>query len=399
MRGLFFMGRAFGNMAVKRDYYEVLGVAKTASQEEIAKAYRKLALKYHPDSHPGDENATAKFKEGAEAYEVLSDQQKRARYDQFGHAGLEGGGGGFRDVSDIFEAFGDVFGGTIFEDFFGGGRSQRGRARRGADLRCDVTLTLEEAAKGVRKTVSLTRYVECKTCSGSGAAEGAQPEPCRRCQGRGQVVQSSGILRVQTTCPACRGAGKTISKPCRNCDGQGLVADEVRLEVAIPAGVDDGMRVRLPGEGQPSPDGGPNGDAYCFVSIKPHSLFTREENDLILQFPITYPQAALGCSLDVPTLQGTTALKIPAGTQSGTIFQLRGLGMPDPHARGRGNLLVRVVIEVPSKITKKQEELLRQLEAIEKDHQSPERKSFMDRIFSYFQSSQDEAVNAPVEKE
>lgn len=386
-------------MAGKRDFYEVLGVAKTASQDEIAKAYRKLALKFHPDSHPGDENATAKFKEGAEAYEVLSDPQKRARYDQYGHAGVEGnGGGGFRDASDIFEAFGDIFGGTVFEDFFGGGgRGQRSRVRKGADLRCDVTLTLEEAAKGVRKTVSLTRYKNCKTCSGSGAAVGSQPESCRRCNGRGQVVQSSGILRVQTTCPACRGAGKTISKPCRDCDGQGMVADEVKLDVAIPAGVDDGMRVRLPGEGQPSPDGGPSGDAYCFIAIKPHSLFTRDGSDLILQFPITYPQAALGSSIEVPTLQGNTTLKIPAGTQSGTIFQLRGLGMPDPHSRGKGNLLVRAVIEVPSRLTKKQEELLRQLETVEHENQTPERKSFMDRILSYFQTSETEKAVADKE--
>jgi molecular chaperone DnaJ len=383
-------------MAAKRDYYEVLGVAKTASQDEIAKAYRKLALKYHPDSHPGDEGATLKFKEAAEAYEVLSDSQKRARYDQYGHAGVEGNGAGFRDVSDIFEAFGDVFGGTIFEDFFGGGRGSRARTRRGADLRCDVTLTLEEAAKGVRKTVSLTRYVPCKTCSGTGAAAGSKPEACRRCNGRGQVVQSSGILRVQTTCPACRGSGKVISKPCQTCEGQSLVAEEVRLEVSIPPGVDDGMRVRLPGEGQPSPDGGPSGDAYCFVSLKPHSIFSRDGNELILDFPITYPQAALGCTLDVPTLQGNTTLKIPPGTQSGTVFQMRGLGMPDPHSRGKGNLLVRTIIEVPSKLSKRQEELLRQLEADEKDNESPERKGFMDRILAYFHSWQEDASEPKV---
>lgn len=378
-------------MVAKRDFYEVLGVSKTASQDEIAKAYRKLALKFHPDSHPGDEDATSKFKEGAEAYEALSDPQKRARYDQYGHAGLEGNGGGFRDVGDIFEAFGDVFGGTIFEDFFGGGRGGgggRSRSRRGADLRCDVTLTLEEAAKGVRKTVSLTRHVTCKTCTGSGAAPGSHPENCRRCNGRGQVIQSSGILRVQTTCPACRGAGRTISKPCRECDGQGLLPEAVRLDVAIPAGVDDGMRVRLPGEGQASPDGGPNGDAYCFVKMKPHSLFNRDGNDLILQLPITYTQAALGSTIDVPTLDGSKPLEIGRGTQSGTVFQLRGLGMPDPHSRGRGNLLVQTIIEVPGKLSKKQEELLRQLALLDNENVTPERKGFMDRILSYFQNEE-----------
>lgn len=381
-------------MASKRDYYEILGVANTATQDEVAKAYRKLALKYHPDSHPGDDGATAKFKEAAEAYEVLSDAQKRARYDQYGHAGVDGNSGGFRDVGDIFEAFGDVFGGTIFEDFFGGGggRGGRGRARRGADLRCDVTLTLEEAAKGVRKQVALTRHTTCKTCSGSGAAAGSQPETCRRCNGRGQVVQSSGILRVQTTCPGCRGAGRVISKPCKDCDGNGLQPVDVRLDVAIPAGVDDGMRVRLNGEGQPSPDGGPTGDAYCFVHIKPHSIFKRDGNDLILELPITYTQAALGSTIDVPTLDGSKPLEIAAGTQSGTVFQIRGLGMPDPHGRGRGSLLVQTVIEVPKKLSAKQEELLRQLALLDNDHVTPERKSFMDRLLSYFQGQETKAT-------
>jgi molecular chaperone DnaJ len=383
-------------MAAKRDYYEVLGVSKTAAQSDIAKAYRKLALKYHPDSHPGDEDATAKFKEAAEAYEVLTDDQKRARYDQYGHAGLEGSGGGFRDVGDIFEAFGDMFGGTVFEDFFGGqrgGGGGRSRQRRGADLRCDVTLTLEEAAKGVRKTVSLNRHVECKTCEGSGAAAGSQPETCRRCNGRGQVIQSSGILRVQTTCPSCRGAGRVISKPCGDCDGQGLQPKEVRLEVSIPAGVDDGMRVRLPGEGQPSPDGGPTGDAYCFVHMKQHSIFKRDGIDLILQWPITFAQAALGSTIEVPTLDGKRPLQIAPGTQSGSVFQMKNMGMPDPHGRGQGSLLIQTVIDVPKKLNKKQEELLRQLAELDNDHVTPERKGFMDLLKSYFQSDEDAAVS------
>ncbi len=336
-------------MATKRDYYEVLNVARTSSQEEIAKAYRKLALKYHPDSHPGDEEATVKFKEAAEAYEVLSDSDKRARYDRYGHAGVEGAGGarGFNDVSDIFEAFGDVFGGTIFEDFFGGRGGGRGRVRKGADLRCNVTLELEEAARGVKKTLSLTRHVACGSCEGSGAAKGSQPETCRRCQGHGQVVQATGILRVQTTCPVCRGSGKTISNPCKSCDGNGMVPREQKLEVAIPAGVDDGMRVRLTGEGQPSPDGGPPGDAYCFVHVKPHAIFNRDGSDLILQLPVTFSQIALGTTIEVPTLEGRRPLEIPSGTQSGTVFRLRGLGVPDPHSRARGDLLVQTFIEVP----------------------------------------------------
>lgn len=373
-------------MSSKRDLYEVLNVARTASQDEIAKAYRKLALKYHPDSHPGDEDATRKFKEAAEAYEVLSDQSKRARYDQYGHAGVDGqaGGRGFNDVSDIFEAFGDVFGGTIFEDFFGGRSSGRGRVRRGADLRCDVTLELEEAAKGTKKTISLTRYAKCEECTGTGAAKGSQPETCRRCSGRGQVVQSTGILRVQTTCPSCRGTGKTISNPCGTCDGEGLQPREQRLEVSIPAGVDDGMRVRLTGEGQPSPDGGPAGDAYCFVHVRPHQIFKRDGSDLILQLPITYSQAALGTTIEVPTLDGRMPLTIDSGTQSGTVFRLRGLGVPDPHSRSKGDLLVQTIIEVPKKLNKRQQELLRELAEIEHEYVTPERKGFLDRIKDYF---------------
>jgi molecular chaperone DnaJ len=383
------------NVANKRDYYEVLGVERSASQDDIAKAYRKLALKYHPDSNQGDTDVIHKFKESAEAYEILSDAQKRSRYDQYGHAGVEGaGGGGFRDVGDIFEAFGDVFGGTIFEDFFGGGGGRtRGRVRRGADLRCDVTLELEEAAKGVTKTVSLTRHAACETCSGSGAAAGSQPETCRKCQGRGQVIQASGILRVQTTCPICRGTGKTISKPCKTCDGQGLKPHEVKLEVKIPAGVDDGMRVRLPGEGQPSPDGGPRGDAYCFIHLKQHSIFHRDGHNLVFQLPISFSQAALGTSVEVPTLDGKRLLDIANGTQSGTVFRLRGLGMPDPHTGARGDMLVETVIEVPKKFSKRQQELLRELAEHDEKEITPERKGFMDRIVAYFQGDATEPAN------
>ncbi len=371
----------------KRDLYEVLGVSKTASQDEIAKAYRKMALKYHPDSNQGDTEAIGKFKEAAEAYEVLGDPQKRARYDRFGHAGAEGpSGGGFGDVSDIFEAFGDVFSGSIFEDFFGGGGGRgRSRVRRGADLRCDVTLDLEEAAKGVTKTVSLTRHASCDTCGGSGAAEGSQPEACRRCQGRGQVVQASGVLRVQTTCPICRGSGKTIGNPCRTCDGHGLRPHEVKLEVKIPPGVDEGMRVRLPGEGQPSPDGGPSGDAFCNIHVKQHPIFKRDGQDLILQFPISFSQAALGATVEVPTLDGRKSLEVGSGTQSGTVFRVRGQGIADPHTGVKGDLLVQTLIEVPKKLSKRQQELLRELAELDEKNITPERKGFMDRIMEYFQ--------------
>lgn len=369
--------------ATKRDYYDILGVGRSASQDDLSRAYRRLALKYHPDSNRDDADAIAKFKEAAEAYEVLSDQSKRARYDQYGHAGLEGrGGAGFNDVSDIFEAFGDVFGGTIFEDFFGG--RSRARVRKGADVRCDVTLELEEAAGGTRKQVKLTRHSKCGACSGSGAEPGSEPQICPKCRGRGQVVQATGILRVQTNCPQCRGNGRVISKPCRKCDGTGFQPHEVVLDVAIPAGVDDGMRVRLPNEGQPSPDGGPSGDAYCFIHVKPHKIFRREGSDLILQTPLSYCQVALGTKLEIPTLDGPLSIDIPAGTTSGEIFQLRGKGVPDPRNGIRGDLLVQTFIEVPKKLNARQTELLRELAELEQQHVTPHRKSFLERMWDYF---------------
>ena len=372
--------------ATKRDYYEILGVSRSAAQDELARAYRKLAMKYHPDSNRDDEDAIAKFKEAAEAYEVLSDQHKRARYDEYGHAGVDGRGG-FQDVGDIFEAFGDVFSGTIFEDFFG--RSARGgRVRRGADIRCDVTLDLEEAAKGSRKQVSLTRYDKCQSCQGSGAEAGAEPQACPKCRGRGQVVQATGILRVQTTCPQCRGSGRIISNPCKQCDGSGLQPREVLLEVTIPAGVDDGMRVRIAGEGQPSPDGGPAGDAYCFIHVRQHRIFRRDGSDLIVQVPLSYCQAALGTKFEIPTLDGRKTIDIPAGTQSGEVFQLRGYGMPDPRSGVRGDLLVQTFIEVPKKLNSRQEELLRELAQLEHEHVTPHRKSFLERMWDHFRPAE-----------
>jgi molecular chaperone DnaJ len=380
--------------ATKRDYYEVLGVSRTASGSEIAKAYRKLAIKYHPDSNSGDTDAVAKFKECAEAYEVLSDAQKRSRYDQYGHAGVEGQAGGFRDVGDIFEAFGDMFGGTIFEDFFGGGRGRQQRVRRGADLRCDVTLELEEAAAGCTKQVKLTRHRLCATCRGSGAAPGSEPHACVRCAGIGQIVQSTGILRVQTTCPQCRGEGKVISSPCEDCKGAGAIPDRVTLEVQIPAGVDEGMRVRLNGEGQPSPNGGPAGDAYCFIQIRPHKIFKRDGHDLIVQVPLGYCQAVLGTEIEIPTLTGRQTVTIPPGTQSDEIFRLRGQGVPDPRSRMRGDLLVHTFVEIPKKVTAQQEELLRKLASLDEEHVTPQRRSFLDRVFQYFRNDQEEDLQA-----
>lgn len=373
-------------MAGKRDYYDVLGVSRSASEGEIAAAYRKLAVRFHPDSNRDDEDATEKFKEAAEAYEVLHDSDKRAIYDQYGHAGLESGGAAphFTDVSDIFEAFGDLFGlGDLFGGGFGGGRRRR-RQRRGADVRCDVTLDLEEAAKGVGKTVAFHRSKACDTCGTSGAKPGSSPEVCRRCGGHGQVVQSAGILRVQTSCPGCHGTGQVISDPCPDCRGRGYAREKVELEVAIPAGIDDGMAVRLRGQGEPSPDGGPRGDCHCVVQVRPHRLFQREGDHLILRLPITFSQAALGAKVDVPTLTGPTELEIRHGTESGEVFRLRGRGMPNPHGRANGDLLVQTYIEVPKKLTARQEQLLRELAELEDANVSPHRKSFLEKLAGYF---------------
>jgi molecular chaperone DnaJ len=374
-------------MAAKRDYYEVLGVSRTATSTEIAAAYRKLAIKYHPDKNPGDEEAILYFKEAAEAFEVLNDSQKRLLYDQYGHAGLEtnmGGSPHFADVEEIFSAFGDLFG-----DLFGGRRTRR--PRKGRDVRCDVTLTLHEAATGATKTVQFQRQRRCGTCNGTGASPDSSREMCRYCGGHGAVIQQAGIVRMQTTCPACQGRGSVIKKPCRECRGTGQTQEKVSKEVQIPAGVDEGMRVRIAGEGEPSPTGGPPGDCYCFVSILQHPLFEREGQHLICRVPITYAQAALGCKLEVPTLKGRDEVEVPPGTQSGDVFRLSGRGMPDPRRRGLGDLLVQVTIEVPKKLTAEEESLLRELAKLENKHVAPHRKSFFEKLKNYFTATDAEA--------
>lgn len=381
-------------MSQKACYYEILGVARNASKDEISRAYRKLAIKYHPDSNPGDADATEKFKQAAEAYEVLSDESKRARYDQYGHAGVAGTSSHFHSVDDILDAFGDMFGGGVFGDFFGTGRRTR-RAHRGHDIHCQVTLDLEEAARGVTKTVEFHRSKPCQKCGGSGAMPGSSRETCRRCGGHGQVVQAAGILRVQTTCPTCRGSGSVISRPCPTCAGSGNEAGHVNIDVAIPAGVDDGMRVRLPGEGEPSPDGGPPGDCYCVVSVREHSLFQRDGKHLILQLPISYTQAALGATIQVPTLEGPDELTIPAGTQSGEVFRLRRRGVSDPRGGNKGDLLVQTYIEVPQKLTSRQDTLLRQLAELEQKDVTPHRRSFLDKLRDYFAPAGDAEVEEP----
>jgi molecular chaperone DnaJ len=364
-------------MTAKRDYYEVLGVSRSASDDEIADRYRDLALQYHPDRNQGDPDASDKFKEAAEAFDVLSHREKRARYDRYGHAGVSGVGGAaqFHDANDIFAAFGDIFG-----DLFGGGMGGRRRAHQGADIRCQVTISLQEAARGTKKNVQFRRHRRCATCGGSGARPGTKPETCRYCGGSGRVVQSTGIFSMQTTCPGCKGAGTTIKDPCAKCHGSGFSRHNVSREIEIPAGVDGNTRLRLQGEGEPSPDGGPPGDCYCFISVTAHPLFERDGQHLICHVPIGYPQAALGATIEVPTLDGLREFTIPAGTQAGDVFKLAGLGMPSPRYRGRGDLLVKVSIEVPTKLDEEHEALLRKLAQLERAHVTPRRKSFFDKI-------------------
>jgi molecular chaperone DnaJ len=375
----------------KRCYYEILQVERSASHGEIAASYRKLAIKFHPDKNPGDDEAIARFKEAAEAFEILSDSEKRARYDRFGHAGVQGGGGShFNDINDIFSAFGDIFG-EGFGDIFG--NSRRRRPTKGADVRCDVRLDLFEAARGVTKTIEFERHELCEDCEGSGAKHGTKAESCNYCGGRGQVVQSTGIFRVQTTCPSCRGTGSIIKQPCTGCRGQGYVLTRVKREVQIPAGIDDQMRVRLAGEGEPSPGGGARGDCYCFITVKDHSLFQREGQHLVVRVPITYPQAALGATLEVPTLDGPEELTIPAGTQPGDLFKLRGRGLPHPRNRQIGDLVVVVDLEVPKQLNEKQEKLLRELAELDQKNVSEHRKSFFNKLKKYFTPSEEVETN------
>ncbi|MFM8578431.1 MAG: molecular chaperone DnaJ [Planctomycetaceae bacterium] len=371
-------------MPQERDYYEVLGVQRRAERSQIADAYRRLAMKFHPDRNPGDEEAAARFKEAARAFEVLSDEQLRARYDRYGHAGLQGGTHDFNDISDIFEAFGDLFGGGMFGEALGGRRRGQ-RARKGRDVFCPVRLTLLEAAKGTTRNIAFQRHEPCGDCDGSGARPGSTPQICDYCGGQGQVLQSAGVFRLQSTCPACRGAGRIVRDRCRACSGEGVKLEQVERRVTIPAGVDADVRVRLAGEGEPGAAGGPPGDCYCVIEIEEHPLLSRQGRDLVCEVPITFSQAALGASIEVATLEGPRAVEMPRGTQHGDILRLRGLGMPDVRGRGMGDLLVHVHIDVPKTLSPKAESLLRELAIEEHAAVTPRRKSFFERLGDYFQ--------------
>jgi molecular chaperone DnaJ len=371
----------------KRDYYEVLGVDKGAGAGEIKKAFRKLALKYHPDRNQDDEEAEERFKEVAEAYEVLSDDQKRERYDQFGHAGVDGTRAGAGDFGSIFESFGDLFGGGgggLFGGLFGGGRRRR-ESQGGASLQMEIDVDFLEAAKGATRSVTFDRQEPCLECHGSGAKKGSSPTSCSTCGGQGAVVQSTGFFQVQTTCPTCRGAGKVISDPCQPCKGEGRVPRSREVTVDVPAGIEDGMRLRLSGEGEPGRAGAPAGDLYLVVRIREHELFARQDNHVLVEMPIAFTQAALGATVEVPTIDGKEKLEVKRGTQSGSLYTLRAKGIPSVRGGRRGDQIVRVVVEVPKKLNKKQEELLRSFAETEEANVTPERKSFFDKLKSYFE--------------
>ena len=382
----------------KRDYYEVLGVGKTASQDEIKKAYRKLAMQHHPDKNPGDKTAEEKFKEAAEAYDILSDEKKKANYDQFGHQAAQGGGGSGRytDINDIFSQFGDIFGNSSFESFFGntgqrqGGRGRRPKGQRGSDMRIRVSMSLEEIASGINKKIKLKRFEKCSTCKGIGASDDQSFQTCNTCNGYGEVRQQvgGGFFQqiVVQTCPTCMGEGRIITKSCKSCNGQGRQEKEDTISIDIPAGVEDGMQLSLRGYGNAGLRGGDPGDLLVAIEEKPHEFFTRQNNNIFYELFISFPDAATGTSVEVPTLQSKARFKIEPGTQSGRIFRLKGKGLPQVNSYATGDLLIQVNVWTPQSVTSEEKELLEKLRKAKNFQPNPTKsdRSFFERIREFF---------------
>ena len=365
----------------KADYYEILGVSRTASDQELKSAYRRLAMQHHPDRNPGDQVAEEKFKAAAEAYSVLSNPETRSRYDRFGHAGIgtSAASGAYGDAGGFEDILGDLFG-----DLFGGSRSRRGGPQRGADLRYDLELTLEEAALGHKTKIGISRYENCETCKGSGAAPGSSVEMCKPCGGSGHVRFQQGFFSVSRTCQQCRGTGRVITNYCKTCRGNGRVEKDHSIEIKIPAGVDTGARLRVTGEGEAGPQGGARGDLYVFIQVKEHDLFERQGNNLYVNVPVSFSQAALGAEVTVPTLDGEELLTIPEGTQTGSIFRVKGKGIVSLQGHGRGDLIVVVSVLVPSRLNREQRKLIEQLAALEEKQQQNQARKLSDKVKEIF---------------
>lgn len=379
------------------DYYSILEIQRSATPEEIKKAYRQKALKYHPDKNPGDAEAEKRFKEISEAYEVLSDEKKRQIYDRHGKEGLHGasmpgGGAGFSSMDEALRTFMGAFGGgggdSVFESLFGGmggGGSASHMHRQGASKRVNITVSFEEAARGVDKELAVTNYVACKPCGGKGAASSQGIKKCTKCRGSGHVVEQRGFFSMSMACPQCRGEGQVITDPCKECRGEGVVKEKQHVKVHIPAGVDNGMRLKMSGYGDAGQGGGPAGDLYVFIQVEPSEIFEREGDDTLLDLPISFTEAALGCKKDVPSLfNHSCRITVPEGTQNGKIFRIKGEGFPNVHGHGKGDLLVKIFVETPTKLNDRQKELLRELSTLESPANLPKRKSFLDKIKGLF---------------
>jgi molecular chaperone DnaJ len=379
----------------KRDYYEILEVTKTSSTDDIKKAYRKSALKYHPDKNPGDKEAELRFKECAEAYEVLSDADKRARYDRHGHEGLRGAGVhdySNMDAHSVEDLFSQIFGGDMFGRGKGGGGGGGNRQSRGYDLETQVQLTLQDVAKGAEREIEFTRQDICEVCGGNGAKPGTKRVPCRTCGGRGQVAQRGfgGMFQMVTTCPHCMGQGSTVETPCPRCDGAGRSPKKRKLQITIPPGIHDGQSMIVRGEGEPGDNNGPRGNLHVHLRVKEHPFFVRDEDNLVMHLPVSFAQACLGTDLEVPTLFGKSNLRIPQGTQHGDVLTLKGLGVPNHRSGHQGHQMIQVLIEIPKKLTKKQEELLREYATVEEIHVLPAQKSFFEKLKDYVVGTEDD---------